>query len=256
MTPDELRAQLAARPAGTALFTDFDGTLSPIVADPAQARPYPGAVDALAALVARFHRVAVLSGRPLAYLDPLLPHAIDIAALYGLEQRVGGVHREHPEAAHWRPVMAELAADAARQLADHPGVTVEPKGLSLTVHFRNAPAAADAVLRWATAAGALRGLHPRGAKASVELHPPVAIDKGTLVTEWSAGADTVAFFGDDLGDIPAFTAVHALRSRPGVQAINVLAVSDETPEEIRGLADAVLDGPAAVTALFRSLAYR
>ena len=63
MTPDELRAQLAARPAGTALFTDFDGTLSPIVADPAQARPYPGAVDALAALVTRFHRVAVLSGR-------------------------------------------------------------------------------------------------------------------------------------------------------------------------------------------------
>lgn len=224
------------------------------MADPAAARPVPGAVDALAALVPRYRRVAVLSGRPLAYLAPLLPATIDIAALYGLEQRVDGVHREHPDAARWRPVIAELAADAATRLAAHPGVTVEPKGLSLTVHFRNAPAAADAVLRWATAAGADRGLHPRPAKASVELHPPIAIDKGTLVTEWSRGASTVAFFGDDLGDVAAFTAVHALRRTPGVEALNVLAISEETPAELRALADVELDGPPAVAALLRALA--
>ncbi|MEZ5231352.1 MAG: trehalose-phosphatase [Acidimicrobiia bacterium] len=257
MTPTQLRDALRARPAQTALFTDFDGTLSPIVADPATARPYPGAIDALAALVGRYRRVAVLSGRPLDYLDPLLPAGIDIAALYGLEQRIDGHRQEHPEAAHWRPIMATLATDATDELAGHTGVTVEPKGLSLTVHFRNATRpeqAAAAVRRWAEVAGARHGLHPRAAKASVELHPPIAVDKGTQLVAWAAGAQTVAFFGDDVGDLPAYQAVRALAATDGVEAINVLAASDETPEELRAVTDVVLDGPPAVAQLFAELA--
>ena len=45
------------RPDRTALLTDFDGTISPIVDDPAAARPLPGAVDALHALPGRYRRV-------------------------------------------------------------------------------------------------------------------------------------------------------------------------------------------------------
>ena len=47
---------------------DFDGTLSPIVADPADARPLTGAPELLAELARSFAVVAVVSGRPAAFL--------------------------------------------------------------------------------------------------------------------------------------------------------------------------------------------
>ena len=60
----ELLAPFRDDPTGTGVFTDFDGTLAPIVDDPAEARPLPGVVDALAALAGRDGRVVVISGRP------------------------------------------------------------------------------------------------------------------------------------------------------------------------------------------------
>ena len=60
----ELLAPLRDDPRGTGVFTDFDGTLAPIVDDPASALPLPGVVDALEALAGRYGRVGVISGRP------------------------------------------------------------------------------------------------------------------------------------------------------------------------------------------------
>lgn len=266
LSADALVERLARRPAHTALFTDFDGTLSPIVSDPAAARPVPGAVEALTTLATRFRRVAVLSGRPLSYLAPLLPDAIDIGALYGLEQRVAGVAGEHPEARRWRPVIAELVAEATRALAPLAGVTVEPKGLSLTLHFRNGAEHETAVQRFADDAARRTGVHARGAKASVELHPPIDVDKGALLRRWAEGAEVVAFFGDDLGDLPAYAALRALAADGGsgggdgagrggaVEAINVAVTGPETPDAVRRAADVELDGPPAVAALFQRLA--
>ena len=57
-------AALLADPASALLATDFDGTLAPIVEDPDQARPYPGAVDALARLGSRLGAVVIVTGRP------------------------------------------------------------------------------------------------------------------------------------------------------------------------------------------------
>lgn len=205
------------------------------------------------ALAIRYRRVAVLSGRPLSYLQPLLPDSIDIGALYGLEQRVGGSRQEHDDASPWRSVISGLVGEAEQAMAEHHGVAVEAKGLSLTLHFRNAPQDTAQVQAWAHDAAQRTGLHARGAKASIELHPPVAIDKGSLLTEWASGAATVAYFGDDLGDLPAFAAVRALEEH-GVQTLRVVAASEETPAEVRGCADLVLDGPEAVCRLFQRLA--
>jgi trehalose 6-phosphate phosphatase len=253
LSPSELLAALIAARPTLALFTDFDGTLSPIVADPGAARPAPGAVEALADLVPRCRRVAVLSGRPLAYLDPLVPAVVDVGALYGLEQRVGGRHAERADAAPWRAVVAEAAAAAGARFAATPGVVVEPKGLSLTVHFRAAPQAAADVAAWADAAARATGLHPRTAKASVELHPPLPTDKGALLTAWSAGASTVAYFGDDLGDLPAFDALADLAAG-GTATLAIAVGGPETPTEVLARADVTLDGPAAVARVLQALA--
>ena len=50
-------------PAASAVLTDFDGTLAAIVADPAAARPLPGARQALADVGRQYATVAVISGR-------------------------------------------------------------------------------------------------------------------------------------------------------------------------------------------------
>src|SRR4051812_8239399 len=65
-------AALGAAPARTALLCDFDGTLAPIVDDPAAAGPLPGAVEVLARLSERLGLVAVVSGRPVSFLTAQL----------------------------------------------------------------------------------------------------------------------------------------------------------------------------------------
>jgi trehalose 6-phosphate phosphatase len=251
--PAELVTALAVVPSTLALFTDFDGTLSPIVTDPASARPAPGAVEALAALAPRCRRLAVLSGRPLSYLVPLVPAVVDIGALYGLEQRVAGRLGERADAAPWRPVVQAAAAAAAERFAAVVGVVVEVKGLSMTVHFRSAPAAEGDVQRWAQDTGQATGLHPRNAKASVELHPPVPTDKGVLLEDWAAGARTVAYFGDDVGDLPAYDALDRLAAA-GVTTVAVAVGGPETPAVVAARADVVLDSPAQVVEVLQAVA--
>ena len=241
----------ARRLAALAVFCDFDGTLSPIVADPAAARPAVGAVDALVALAARCRVVAVVTGRPATFVDGQFPAAVRIAASYGLECRVDGLWAQAPEADRWRPVVGAASAEAASVFS--PAEVVEAKGLSLTLHFRRSPNLQAEVEAWAAAAGARFGLDVRSAKASVELHPPVEIDKGTLVQRWSDGADTVVYFGDDRGDLAAFEALARLRLA-GLSSTAIAVGGHEMPAELAAHADLVLPGPDAVVAYLVELA--
>ncbi|MDZ7675513.1 MAG: trehalose-phosphatase [Acidimicrobiales bacterium] len=249
MTPEDLRHRLGRAPGETALLFDFDGTIAPIVDDPATAEPIPGAMELLDGLARRFRRVAVVSGRPRSYLTPVLPPSVDISALYGLESREAGTERDHPEAAAWAAVIDDVASSAT--LPD--GVGVETKGYSLTVHFRNAPAAEGEVGSWAEGVASSTGLLARPAKASVELHPPLEVDKGTVALELAAGCATVVFVGDDLGDLPAFAAMDHLADR-GVDAFKVASGGIDLPPAVADAADLVIDGPAAVVELFAPLA--
>src|SRR5207244_3594693 len=75
-SPDPLLRLLrpfGRHPARSAVLLDFDGALAPIVADPDAARPLPGALAALQRLVGRIGEVAVVSGRPVAFLQNALP---------------------------------------------------------------------------------------------------------------------------------------------------------------------------------------
>ncbi|MBO0816490.1 MAG: trehalose-phosphatase, partial [Actinobacteria bacterium] len=57
---------MTADPSHALVASDYDGTLAPIVDDPAKAVPAPGAVAALTRLAARVGTVAVITGRPAA----------------------------------------------------------------------------------------------------------------------------------------------------------------------------------------------
>lgn len=250
-TLDELRALVAERPAATAVFSDFDGTLAPIVARSPDARPLPRAVAALEQLAARCRLAAVVSGRPLAFLGPFLAPPVRLAGLYGLEQRIDGVVTRHPDALRWEPIVAAVATRARAELpAD---VDVELKTSSLTLHTRNAPHREAEVAAWAEAAAVATGLLARPAKRSVELHPPVAVDKGTTVAAWAAGAEVVVFAGDDAGDLDAFAALRELR-RGGARTFALGVGGPEAPPAVLAAADVVLDGPPQLADVLAQLA--
>ena len=251
MTDDiDVLAPFVEHPADAAVVVDFDGTLSPIVDVPAEARPADGAVDALADLTARFGLVAVMSGRPVDFLRPLLPAGVVLSGLYGLEVVRDGLRVDLPGTDAWREVVAHVA----RRSADHgpAGMVVEPKGPSLTLHYRLHPEIGPAVAAWADEQAARSGLVVRPAKMSIELHPPVAADKGTALESLAEGLGAVCFVGDDRGDLPAYDALDRLADR-GVHTLRVAAASAEAPAELLGRADVVLDGPPAVVAFLRRL---
>ncbi len=239
---DERLARWREAPGSAGILTDFDGTLAPIVGDPEAARPLPGAADTLIRLARRCRVVAVISGRPVTYLvDWLGPlPGVTLVGLYGLERREHGGVLALPEAQRWRSVVAQVTEAGERQAP--PGVYIEAKGLTVGVHFRKAPHAEGWVNAWVDAQAAQSGLVVHHGKMAVELVPPVATDKGVVVTQMAAGLEAVCYLGDDLGDLPAFWALSRL-SAIGVTTVSVAVHSAETPAEVLAHADLVVEGP-------------
>jgi trehalose 6-phosphate phosphatase len=241
------------RPEQAGVLTDFDGTLSAIVDDPASAVPLPGVVALLARLAARYAKVAVISGRPVAYLvERVGPAAgLDLIGLYGLERVSDGHASQHPEATRWRPIVDRVAAAGAAAAPN--GVLVEHKGLAVTLHVRTAPEQWDWIEAWAARAAAQSGLVAMPGRRSIELRPPVAADKGTVVDELAAGLQAICFLGDDRGDLPALATLARL-AQEGRDTLAVAVASDEAPAELLAAADLVVAGPEGVVALLEALA--
>jgi trehalose 6-phosphate phosphatase len=247
---------LGHAPAG--LLTDLDGTLAPIVRDPAAVRLADGAAAALEVLARRLAVVAVLSGRA-------APDARRIVGVPGV--LVVGNHGTEwlaPDAAHPEalPGQASVAARLSELLAAIPaesGVEVEHKRLSATIHYRNAvdPERARARIAEALAPHLGAAFQLRHGRMSVELRPGGLGDKGTALRAIVErhGLNGLLVLGDDVTDLDMFRATAALRSAGRVgAAIVAVGASGEVPPEVGEAADAILDGPAGVVGLLRALA--
>ena len=264
--PPEVRsavAPLLVDPSSTALLSDFDGTLAPFVDDPAAAVLLPGAGDVLVDLAGRFGRVGVVSGRPVSFLierlvsgDGVQLAEVDgarLVGLYGLEwsSNDGGVVTA-PGAEQWRSVVANVV-DRLRVVAPV-GVSIEAKGLTVTVHWRQAPAMAE----WVAAAVAEEvrqtGLVAHPGRMTSELRPPLAVDKGTATEALADGFAAVCFLGDDLGDLPAFHALDRLAHDRGLRAVTIAATDAESPAAVADAADVVVEGPQGALEVLRWLA--
>ncbi len=249
----ELLAPFRDDPDGTGLFTDFDGTLAPIVDDPAAALPLPGVVDALGALAGRYGRVGVISGRPASFLaEHLGGRGVFLSGLYGLEfvEDEGGRVEAIEEAAPWREIVEEVASAAESTLPA--GIGIERKGLCLTVHHRRDPSRAEESRAWVEAQAQETGLVVHPARMSFELRPPLKRDKGTVLAEAASGRRQVCFLGDDRGDLTAFDTLDRM-SAEGATVLRIGVDSAEAPAELLDRADIVVQGPEGALRILRGL---
>ncbi len=259
---DAGQAGLAALAAGldrALIGLDFDGTLAPIVPEPAAARALPAATAVLHRLSGLGGTVAIITGRPardaVEFAGIADVPGIVVLGHYGRQRWSGGRLTAPPAP----PGLAQARARLAGVLAGAPdGTWVEEKEDAIAVHTRRTadPAATlDRLRAPLTALARDTGLVTEPGRMVIELRPPGA-DKGRALRDLAAARppSAVLFCGDDLGDRPAFAAVAELRAE-GIPGLTACSVSAE-PTGLEKDADLVLDGPAGVVALLAGLARR
>jgi trehalose 6-phosphate phosphatase len=205
-------------PAGCldwAYFLDVDGTLLDIAETPDAVH-----VDAeLLDLIARLYResggaMALVSGRAISDLENLLGALhLPLAGQHGLERRDAAgrlwIHAAPPAA------KCAIKETLAPVLARHPGLLLEDKGLTLALHYRQAPHLASYAQRLMArlAEGAGAGLEVQRGKRVAEVKPS-GIDKGTAVAEYLSESPfkgrCPVFIGDDRNDEHGFAEVNRL----------------------------------------------
>jgi alpha,alpha-trehalase len=199
-----------------AVFLDYDGTLTPIVPRPEDARLDPETRATIRQLAGRC-TVAIVSGRDRADVEKLvgLPELI-YAGSHGFDiTGPGGLRHEHPRGVECLPELDAAQEKLRERLGGIEGVHVERKRFAVAVHYRNAPESAVDAVRGA--AEQVRSEQPalrmRGGKKIFELSPDVEWDKGRAVL-WLLeilGLDRPGvlpfYLGDDLTDEDAFRAL-------------------------------------------------
>jgi trehalose 6-phosphate phosphatase len=231
---------VSAHLAEAAIMLDFDGTLAPIVEDPAAARPLPDAAPVLTDLCRRTGAVAVISGRPEAFIrDVLDVPQLEVVGLYGLSGM---------------PPLGDAVREALRRVvANEPGAELEDKGVSIAVHTRQAADPDGALARVrepVRSVAASVGLTSFEGKLVIEVSPPGARKGGAVQQLLERLHPPAALYaGDDLQDLEAFEALE----RSGVEACRVAVVASGTPERLIEVADVEVDGPLGLLELLRAL---
>ena len=253
---------IIADPATAVISSDFDGVLSPLVEDPARARPVEGALDALARLAEKVNQVAIVTGRPALVATELTgvtghPGLGRLVVLghYGLERWEAATGKVTSD-----PVPAGVAEARSRlpellQELGLPDAFVEDKESSLAVHTRRLPDPAGALEQLRTPLTELAEsteLRLEPGNLVLELRPP-GIDKGVAIRRLleSTGARSILYAGDDLGDLAAYRAIEEQR-KDGLRAV-LLATRSSNATELIEAADIVVDDPSGVVTVLTAL---
>ncbi len=246
---DDIARRIGAlRPA---VFLDYDGTLTPIVARPEMATLSEETATVLRELAERCP-VAILSGRDLADLREMVPldglvyagsHGFDVDA----PEDLGGRIRQGEE---FTDVIAAARARLKEAVAPIPGAWVEEKAFAVTLHFRQVEERHIAALEaaYGEVAREFPDLRRSGGKKVLELRPDLDWDKGRALLMLLERIDRdeehfPLFIGDDETDEDAFAVLtdRGIGIRVGGQDVTSAAEysltdTDEVARFLAGLA--------------------
>jgi trehalose 6-phosphate phosphatase len=145
------------------------------------------------------------------------------------------------------------------QAALLPGMMLEDKDLTLTVHYRQAqlePDVLDEFTQMIKAAAKRLGLNLFEGRKVYELRPPVGVDKGTALANLlkDFNVQAAVYLGDDTTDVAAFEKAGLLRSKGECQVYAIGVLSNNTPAGVLEKADYSAEGVEDVAKFFAFLA--
>ncbi|MBI3307709.1 MAG: trehalose-phosphatase [Candidatus Omnitrophica bacterium] len=204
------------------LFLDYDGTLTPIVEMPESAV----LADSMKMILSELKQIkkisiAVVSGRSLEQLKKFvgIPGLLYVGN-HGFEMEGPDIRHVHPGAIETKGIMADVAEVLKNIFKSTPGIMIENKTFTLSVHYRQIPEEKVDRIRMVF----LKSIYPflengqivfTEGKKVLEVRPALGWNKGTAVT-WLYGRKLAAepsrrilpiYIGDDSTDEAALKAV-------------------------------------------------
>lgn len=196
---------------------DVDGTISPIVVHPEEAKIPTNIKKLLAELSANIFLVGVISGRT---VEDIV-HRVGISDLvyignHGFERWINGESVIRPQVAQFRLAL-EAAMEDIRLLPElRAGMYIEDKGATISIHYRQSKLKKfvnEKVKPKIQAVAKRHQLVFSEGRMVFELRPPIKINKGTafekIVEEHKL--DAALYIGDDITDIPGLLKTQELR---------------------------------------------
>jgi trehalose-phosphatase len=199
------------------LCSDYDGTLVALQENPSQcflSEQLWGILQRLTECPKL--RVVIVSGRSLKDLKSLITvPKVGLVANHGLEIDMDGLCFTHPSANSLGHVLLQWHSELTNRLAPFPGIWIEDKGLSLTIHYRKLcpsyyPELSLVIEQLKRELNSQGLLVVRAGKKVFEIRPNFAWDKGAAVESivkefYGAHSDVLRiYFGDDQTDEDIF----------------------------------------------------
>ncbi len=258
---ESLLDPLRAEPGRSAILSDLDGTLAPIVADPFAAAVPPQTREVLERLSERYALVGCVTGRRAADARRIAGvRGMVYVGNHGLEALRPGEAEPGPtvELGAAARAAAEVLAGLDREELAAAGIRAEDKGPIQALHWRTAPDEGRAVkvAKAAAEAAAGAGLVPRWGRKVLELRPAEANKGGAVRGLVATGDLALAMFGgDDVTDLDAFAALRGLERDGRLRAAIAVGVdSPEAPDGLAAASDVIVSGTDSYFDLLRFLA--
>lgn len=235
------------------IASDFDGTLSPIVERPEDAILAASVRMILEELASLHPRVCLtfVSGRSLDDLTQRVKVGGEpvFAGNHGLEINCEGTAWVHPAVKTVRVHLDELLACFEARFAGIPGIELEDKGHSVTLHYRRMNPDWLPLLNETLESIPLPdALRRHEGKMVHEFRPAIDWNKGLAIRQIAASLhiphEAVVFLGDDITDEDAFrevgpgsTTVHVGEpSKPSLARLNA-----DDPDDVARFLSALLE---------------